>query len=136
MDPATLMPAIASPPDRAIRLDEWVALHGPLSPQAAIVAALEICACAFYSGPYTHEMEWRQDAYVLTDDKTRLDLDAIMRLLALTYWANQRPRETMRVDENAGCRRKFLHLRFRCDVNDVCQPRTPRRTTSKRSERP
>ena len=41
-------------------------------------------------------MEWRQDGFVLTDDKRRLDLDAIMKLLALTYWARERPREIMR----------------------------------------
>ena len=34
-------------------------------------------------------MEWRQDGFVLTDDKRRLDLDAIMKLLALTYWARE-----------------------------------------------
>ena len=40
-------------------------------------------------------MEWRHDGFVLTDDKSRLDLEAIMKLLALTYWARERPRHIM-----------------------------------------
>jgi len=40
-------------------------------------------------------MEWRQDGFELTDDTSRLDLDAIMRLLELSYWAKERPRDVM-----------------------------------------
>lgn len=38
-------------------------------------------------------MEWTQGEYVLTDDQTRLDFEAVCRLLADTYWAAQRSRE-------------------------------------------
>ena len=37
---------VSSPPDRTSRLDHWVALHGPLAPQSALVAALDLCAQA------------------------------------------------------------------------------------------
>ena len=40
-------------------------------------------------------MEWTNGDYTLTDDKSRLDLDAICRLLAETYWAKDRPRGIM-----------------------------------------
>jgi len=40
-------------------------------------------------------MEWSNGDYVLSDDKRRLDLDAIMGLLAMSYWANDRPRNVM-----------------------------------------
>ena len=40
-------------------------------------------------------MEWVRAEYVLTDDKTRLDIKAITRLLADSYWAADRPRSTM-----------------------------------------
>jgi GNAT superfamily N-acetyltransferase len=38
-------------------------------------------------------MEWLNGNYVLTDEKERMDLDAICRLLADTNWAGSRPRE-------------------------------------------
>jgi len=46
MDSAPLSRSVSSPPDRTSRLDQWVALHGPLSPQSALVAALNLCAQA------------------------------------------------------------------------------------------
>jgi GNAT superfamily N-acetyltransferase len=38
-------------------------------------------------------MEWVKGDYVLTDEKDRLDFEAVCRLLADTYWAGDRPRE-------------------------------------------
>jgi len=38
-------------------------------------------------------MNWERGDYVLTDDKTCIDLDAVCALLHATYWAGQRPRE-------------------------------------------
>src|SRR6185295_489045 len=40
-------------------------------------------------------MEWHRADCVLTDDKSRIDLDAVQGLMALSYWANDRPRELM-----------------------------------------
>jgi len=40
-------------------------------------------------------MDWTHGAYVLTDDKNRLDFDAVCRLLADTYWAADRARNIM-----------------------------------------
>ena len=40
-------------------------------------------------------MEWQRDDCLLTDDKTRIDLDALMELLATSYWARDRPRAVM-----------------------------------------
>lgn len=49
-------------------------------------------------------MEWRRGEYLLSDDKSRLDLDGIMELLRTSYWANDRPREVMqRAIENSVC---------------------------------
>ena len=39
--------------------------------------------------------EWHRDDYTLTDDKARLDLDAVCALLHATYWAASRPREVI-----------------------------------------
>ena len=36
-------------------------------------------------------MNWERGGYVLTDDKQRIDLDAVCALLRDTYWADQRP---------------------------------------------
>lgn len=40
-------------------------------------------------------MEWSNGEYLLSDDKQRLDLDAVMGLMAMSYWANDRPRHVM-----------------------------------------
>jgi GNAT superfamily N-acetyltransferase len=40
-------------------------------------------------------MEWSHGEYLLSDDKQRLDLDAVMGLLARSYWAKDRPRSVM-----------------------------------------
>ncbi len=38
-------------------------------------------------------MEWRNGDYLISDDKTRLDIEAICVFLAQSYWGNQRSRE-------------------------------------------
>jgi N-acetylglutamate synthase-like GNAT family acetyltransferase len=38
--------------------------------------------------------EWWRDQYCISTDKHRLDLNAIQRLLATSYWAADRPIET------------------------------------------
>ena len=49
-------------------------------------------------------MDWQNGDYWLTDDKRRLDLDTICRLLATTYWAGDRPREvTAKSIEHSVC---------------------------------
>jgi len=40
-------------------------------------------------------MQQRNGDYLLTDDKTRLDMEAILSLLGNSYWAADRPRSTM-----------------------------------------
>ncbi len=37
-------------------------------------------------------MHWAKDDYVLTDDRSQVDLDAVCALLHATYWAHDRPR--------------------------------------------
>jgi GNAT superfamily N-acetyltransferase len=41
-------------------------------------------------------VNWTRGKYHLTDDRRRLDFDAICRLLDKTYWAKGRPRAVMR----------------------------------------
>ncbi len=38
-------------------------------------------------------MNWERGDYLVTDDPTRLDLDAVCALLKATYWAAERSRE-------------------------------------------
>ncbi len=38
-------------------------------------------------------MDWQHGNYVLTDDKSRLDLDVVCALLNATYWAADRTRD-------------------------------------------
>jgi GNAT superfamily N-acetyltransferase len=38
-------------------------------------------------------MEWRKDGYLITDDRSKVQLDVVHRLLAATYWGGRRPRE-------------------------------------------
>ncbi|MBL3559146.1 MULTISPECIES: GNAT family N-acetyltransferase [Marinobacter] len=38
-------------------------------------------------------MEWRKDDYLITDDKSRVQLEVVHRLLAATYWGDRRSRE-------------------------------------------
>ena len=40
-------------------------------------------------------MEWTREAYTLTDDPARADIDAIHALLKGTYWAGERSRESV-----------------------------------------
>ena len=41
-------------------------------------------------------MEWYKEEYVLTDDKTRVDIDKVAELLSDTYWAKDRTPELVR----------------------------------------
>ncbi|MCG8523447.1 MAG: GNAT family N-acetyltransferase [Pseudomonadales bacterium] len=38
-------------------------------------------------------MEWRKDEYLITDDRSKVQLEVVHRLLAVTYWGDRRPRE-------------------------------------------
>lgn len=40
-------------------------------------------------------MEWRHEAYLLTDERERLQLDTVTALLHSTYWAADRSPETI-----------------------------------------
>jgi GNAT superfamily N-acetyltransferase len=40
-------------------------------------------------------MDWQKDRFTLSDDPTRLDLNAVVGLLQATYWAARRTRETI-----------------------------------------
>jgi hypothetical protein len=40
-------------------------------------------------------MEWRKDDYLITDDKSKVQLDTVHRLLTATYWGGRRPKETV-----------------------------------------
>ena len=49
-------------------------------------------------------MDWTHGEYQLSDDKHRLDLEAIHRLLSETYWAADRPLNVMeKAIENSLC---------------------------------
>jgi GNAT superfamily N-acetyltransferase len=37
-------------------------------------------------------MNWTQDAYIISDEPERLQLEVIVEYLARAYWSNQRPR--------------------------------------------
>lgn len=41
-------------------------------------------------------MKWTRDAYILTDDKEVIDLDALHDMLSRTYWAKDRPKEVIK----------------------------------------
>ena len=40
-------------------------------------------------------MKWTHDAYELTDDPTRVEVDVVTALLHATYWAAERPRQNI-----------------------------------------
>ena len=40
-------------------------------------------------------MEYKRDNFTISDDSSRLDLDAICDFLSRSYWANKRSRETI-----------------------------------------
>lgn len=42
------------------------------------------------------KMEWRKDDYLISTDKAKIDLDAVHRFLAESYWAEGIPMETIR----------------------------------------
>lgn len=49
-------------------------------------------------------MNWLHGSYMLSDDQNDLDFEAIMRLMRLTYWAAERPREVIaRAIEHSLC---------------------------------
>jgi GNAT superfamily N-acetyltransferase len=51
-----------------------------------------------------------RDEYEISDDKSRLDLDAIARLLATSYWAADRPRDVIaRSIEHSLCLGLYCH---------------------------
>ncbi|RJP48279.1 MAG: N-acetyltransferase [Anaerolineaceae bacterium] len=40
-------------------------------------------------------MEWKRDNFTISDDASRLDLDAIADFLSRAYWAETRPRDVI-----------------------------------------
>ena len=38
-------------------------------------------------------MKWRKDGCLVTDDRSKVQLDVVHRLLATTYWGGRRPRK-------------------------------------------
>ena len=40
-------------------------------------------------------MNWQHGNYIITDDKSRIDIEAVFNLLSHTYWAKGRSRETI-----------------------------------------
>ena len=55
-------------------------------------------------------MKWYKDDYVLTDDRTRVDIGKVTELLSDTYWAKDRPPELVRKSiENSMCFSIFFH---------------------------
>jgi GNAT superfamily N-acetyltransferase len=44
---------------------------------------------------YPPGVEWQRDGYVISDDPSRLDVDAIHGFLAASYWANGIPRDVV-----------------------------------------
>jgi GNAT superfamily N-acetyltransferase len=55
-------------------------------------------------------MEWKRDEYWITDDAHKANLDVIHRLLATSYWAATRSRETIqKTIENSFCFSLYHH---------------------------
>lgn len=49
-------------------------------------------------------MEWRRNGFILTDERGRVNLDTVARLLAGTHWGYRRPRPVVeRLIENSLC---------------------------------
>jgi len=49
-------------------------------------------------------MEWYKENYVITDDRTSVDIGKVTELLSDTYWAKDRPPELIRKSiENSMC---------------------------------
>lgn len=40
-------------------------------------------------------MNWDKNGFMISDDRSLLDIDRISRLLSTTYWASNRPKETI-----------------------------------------
>ena len=49
-------------------------------------------------------MNWQQNKIVVSDEREKVDLDVVHRLLKTSYWANERPKETIAKSiENSLC---------------------------------
>jgi GNAT superfamily N-acetyltransferase len=49
-------------------------------------------------------VEWRRNGFILTDERGRVNLDTVARLLAGTHWGYRRPRPAVeRLIENSLC---------------------------------
>jgi GNAT superfamily N-acetyltransferase len=49
-------------------------------------------------------VEWRRNGFILTDERGRVNLDTVARLLAGTHWGYRRPRPVVeRLIENSLC---------------------------------
>lgn len=40
-------------------------------------------------------MEWNRDTFIISDDASRLNLDAVVDFLSRAYWADTRPRDVI-----------------------------------------
>lgn len=82
-----------------------------LSDSNLIVHVQQHCSTASFMQAQSHLVgpifERRRGDYVLTDDRSRLELDDICELLHETYWANDRPREVI---EKSLLNSECLHL--------------------------
>ena len=67
-------------------------------------------------------MEWHKDGYLITDDKSKIQLDVVQSLLAETYWRECRPPDTVKcMIEGSICFiliRKSLQIGFGRAVTD------------------
>ena len=55
-------------------------------------------------------MEWQKDDYILSTDKSRIDISAVHDFLSQSYWAEGIPRETVkRCIENSLCFAIYHH---------------------------
>lgn len=42
-------------------------------------------------------MEWHKDHYSISDDRIKIDIDAVFELLSTSYWAADRPKEVIKL---------------------------------------
>lgn len=68
--------------------------------------------------------EWTRDEYILTDDPSQIDLDAVERMLRKSYWADKRPREVIESSLRASFVLGLFHgdemVGFARAVTDYC----------------
>jgi len=62
---------------------------------AAAINVVKLALAGRFCFVYATAMEWKRDGYTVTDEKTRLDLDAVSEWLRSTYWAAHRRREVI-----------------------------------------